>query len=351
MRIVVTGATGNVGTSLLQALSRDDRVTEIVGLARRMPSWSTPRTRFVAVDVASGDLVPHFEGADAVVHLAWLIQPSRDQAKLERVNVEGSRRVFEAAGRAGARAIVHASSVGAYSPGPKDRRVDESWPVEGIPSSYYSRQKVAAERALDAAGREFPALRVVRLRPGLVFKREAATGIRRLFIGPFLPSPLVRPDLLPVVPDTPRLAFQGVHSRDVGDAYARAALDPGASGAFNVAAEPVLDPATLARVLGARRVPVPAAVLRGAAAASWALRVTPASPDWLDLALGIPLMDVRRAREVLGWTPRHSASDALLELLGGLRDSAGLPTPPLDPATSGPLRLREVLTGIGRAEP
>jgi nucleoside-diphosphate-sugar epimerase len=161
----------------------------------------------------------------------------------------------------------------------------------------------------------------------------------------------VRPDLLPVVPDTPRLAFQAVHSRDVGEAYARAALDPAASGAFNIAAEPVLDSATLARVLGARRVPVPAAALRAAAAASWALRVTPASPDWLDLGLGVPLMDVTRAREVLGWTPGHSAADALLELLGGLRDSAGLSTPPLDPATSGPLRLREVLTGIGRREP
>ena len=95
-------------------------------------------------------------------------------------------------------------------------------------------------------------MRVVRLRPGLIFKREAASGIRRLFAGPLLPSRLVRPGLIPVVPDTPRLRFQAVHSRDVGDAY-RLAIVGDARGAFNVAAEPVLDPASSASCSGAKR--------------------------------------------------------------------------------------------------
>jgi hypothetical protein len=126
MRIVVTGATGNVGTAVLRALAADERVQEIVGLARRLPDWQNPRTRWVRADVAADPLEPHFAGADAVIHLAWLIQPSRDGAELERVNVAGSRRVFEAAAQAGAGALVHASSVGAYASGPKDRAVDES---------------------------------------------------------------------------------------------------------------------------------------------------------------------------------------------------------------------------------
>jgi len=351
MRIVVTGATGNVGTSLVQSLAGEAAVTEIVGLARRVPRWQSPRTTWVQADVASSDLVPLFTGAAAVVHLAWLIQPSRDQAKLERVNVAGSRRVFEAAAAAGVGALLYASSFGAYSPGPKDRRFDERWPTEGIPSSFYSRHKAATERALDVVERDSPRMRVVRLRPGLIFKREAATGIRRLFAGPLLPSPLLRRGLIPVLPDVPGLVVQAVHSFDVADAYRRAALDERARGAFNVAAEPVLDPATLARTLGARRVPLPATLARGAAAASWRLRLQPSPPGWLDLALGVPVMDTRRAREDLGWAPRHASTDALLELLGGLRDGAGLATPPLDPATTGPLRVRELLTGVGRREP
>ena len=79
--------------------------------------------------------------------------------------MHGSPRVFEAAAAAGAGALVHASSVGAYSPGPKDRRVDESWPTEGIPSSFYSRHKAACERALDELESRDPQLRVARLRP------------------------------------------------------------------------------------------------------------------------------------------------------------------------------------------
>src|SRR3954470_20005060 len=123
MRIVVTGATGNVGTSVVRALGRDERVEEIVGVARRLPDWRPERTRWVAADVARDDLRPVFEGADAVVHLAWLIQPSRDESMTHAVNVGGSARVFDAAAAGGAGAIVYASSVGAYSHGPKDRTV------------------------------------------------------------------------------------------------------------------------------------------------------------------------------------------------------------------------------------
>src|SRR4051795_4732851 len=177
MKIVVTGATGNVGTSVVRALGADERVREIVGLPRRLPDWRPPRARWVSVDVERDPLDGVFEDADAVIHLAWLIQPSRDGAELERVNVEGSRKVFAAAARAGA-AIVHASSIGVYSPGPKDRAVDESWPRDGIASSFYSRHKVACERMLDTIEASHPPLRVVRLRPALIFKREACPEIR-----------------------------------------------------------------------------------------------------------------------------------------------------------------------------
>jgi nucleoside-diphosphate-sugar epimerase len=290
--------------------------------------------------------VAHFTGADAVVHLAWLIQPSRDRATTYAVNVEGSRRVFEAAAAAGVPALVHASSVGAYSPGPKDRSVDESWPTGGIPSSFYSRDKATVERILDRFEAEHPQVRVVRLRPGLIFKAEAASGIRRLFAGPLLPTPLLRRRLIPIVPALDRLRFQGVHSLDVGEAY-RLAVVRDVRGAFNVAADPVLDPQELGRLLGARPVPVPERALRAAVDATWRLRLQPTPPGWLDLALGVPIMDVGRAREELGWTPTRTAGEALLELIDAMRRGDGLQTAPLQPGNAGPLRIRELLTGIG----
>lgn len=346
MRIAVTGATGNVGTSVLTALSADPSVDEIVGIARRRPDLRVERTRWVCADVARDDLSEAFRDADAVIHLAWLIQPSHDRDETRTVNVEGSRRVFEAAAAAGVSSLVHASSVGAYSPGPKDRHVDESWPTGGIPASFYSRDKAQVESILDSFELAHPRMRVVRLRPGLIFKGDAASGIRRLFAGPLLPTTLLRRRLIAIVPALDRLRFQGVHSLDIGEAYRLAALGD-ARGAFNVAAEPVLDPPELGRLLGARPVPVPEKALRAAVDVSWRLRLQPTPAGWLDLALGVPLMDVTRAREELGWTPTRTSGEALLELIDGMRRGDGLPTAPLRPGGAGPLRVREFLTGVG----
>jgi UDP-glucose 4-epimerase len=312
---------------------------------------SLEKVEWRTADIATDDLVRPLEGADCVIHLAWAIQPSRDERTTYAINVEGSRRVFEAAALAGAGAIVYASSVGAYSPGPKDRAVDESWPTDGIGTSFYSRHKAAVERILDRFEERHPHLRVVRLRPGLIFQREAASEIRRLFAGPFLPRMLVRRRLIPIVPSHPRLRFQAVHADDVAEAYRLAVTEERAQGAYNVAADPVLDAAALGRTLGARPVPVPVRAVRAAADLTWRARLQPTPPGWLDMGMGVPVMSTRRIREELGWAPRHSSSDALLELLDGMRRLAGFPTPPLDPAAGGPLRAGEFLTGVGGRNP
>jgi nucleoside-diphosphate-sugar epimerase len=346
MRVVLIGATGNAGTSVLEALAGDGAVEEIVGVARRKPTRSWPRTTFVTADVAQDDLTPVLQGADAVIHLAWLIQPGRDESITYRVNVTGSERVFKAAAEARVPTVIYASSVGTYSPGPKDTLVDESWPTNGISTSFYSRHKVAVERALDRLEREQPGMRIVRMRPGLIFKAQAATEIRRLFAGPLLPRSLVRPGLIPVVPDAPRLRFQAVHSLDVGEAYRLAVLSD-ARGAFNLAADPPIGVPELAELLRARPIKVPIAVLRAGAAITYALRLQPTEPGWLDMGLAVPMMDSSRARTELGWEPRHDALSTLRELLRGMHEGDEEQTPPLARVTSGPARIRELLTRVG----
>jgi nucleoside-diphosphate-sugar epimerase len=169
MHIVITGATGNVGTSVIESLVTDTQVTSVLGLARRMPTWQPAKTTWAQADVARDELVPHLRGADALIHLAWLFQPTHDPIHTWRSNVEGSVRVFAAAAEAGVRTIVYASSVGAYSPGPQDRPVDENWPTHGWPTAGYTREKAYVERVLDAFERDHPEIRVVRLRPGFIF--------------------------------------------------------------------------------------------------------------------------------------------------------------------------------------
>ena len=330
---------------MVSALGADSQIESIVGIARRTPEWDAPKTEWRAADISKDNLTRHFEGADCVIHLAWLIQPSRDLRVIEATNIEGSRRVFSAVAEAGVGSLVYASSIGAYSPGDKVP-VDESWPTEGIQKSFYSRHKAQTERMLDRFETKHPEIRVVRLRPGLIFKRTAATGIRRLFIGPFLPNRLVKRSLIPVVPDVERLVFQCVHTDDVAEAY-RLAATTDVSGPFNIAAEPIIDPPTLARLLKARLVKVPERVLRDGAALTWRARLQPSPEGWVHMGYDTPLMDTSRATKELGWTPNYSAEYALLELLEGLREGAGFPTPPLDPATSKRFRIKEFITGIG----
>jgi nucleoside-diphosphate-sugar epimerase len=331
VKVAVVGATGNVGTALLRALERDERVREIVGVARRLPEASTPKTTWKAADIGYDDprLQAALAGADVVVHLAWLIQPQREPDVLEAVNVHGSRRVFETALAVGAGTIVYASSIGAYSPGPKDPPVDESWPTGGIESSIYSRQKAAVERILDEVETAHQHVRVVRLRPGLIFQREAAMEIKQYFLGSLAPHQLARRELVPIVPRTERLVVQAVHADDVAEAYRRVIAERDVRGAFNIAADPVLDPDELGRLLRARPVPVAPRVLRGAADATFRAHLQPTEPGWVDLALGVPVMDTTRARTELGWTPRHTSGEALLELLDGMHHGVKGATPPL----------------------
>lgn len=332
MRVVVTGATGNVGTALLARLAADPSIAEIVGVSRRPPAGiELPRTRFVRADVGRDPLEGILRRADAVVHLAWQIQPSRAPRELWRTNVEGTSRVIAAALATGVATLVHASSVGVYSPGPTRRAVDESWPHDGMPSSFYARHKAEAEARLDALEAAGADIRVVRMRPGLILSRRAASGVRRLFLGRLVPRAALAPGRIPVVPDIPGLRLQALHSDDAAAAYHRA-LVTDAAGAFNVAAEPVLDPSTIAQALGARAVAVPAGLARGIVWASWRAGLQPTPPGWLDLALGVPVMDCSRARRELGWEPRLRSTDALVELLAGMADGAGAPTPPLAPA-------------------
>jgi nucleoside-diphosphate-sugar epimerase len=335
MRIVVTGASGNIGTALLRRLAADAFEHHVVGVCRRPPEQGEPYegVEWVPIDLAeptaSEGLAPVMRAADAVVHLAWGFQPSHDIDYLERVDVGGTRAVLEAADRAGVRHLVHMSSVGAYSAGPDARRVDESWPTEGIASSAYSLHKVAAEQLLTAYQRSHPdGVRIARIRPAFVLQRDAGSALLRYGVPGFVPAAAVR--LLPVLPVDRRLVVQGVHPDDVADAVVRV-LELGGTGAFNLAAEPPLTRDDIARVLRAVPVHLPAAVLRVLAMLSWRIRLQPLDPGWVDLAFRLPLMDAGRAHEELGWRPGTDARAALAEAVEGMAESAGTSSPALRP--------------------
>ena len=336
MRIVIIGASGNVGTALLRRLAREDG-HEVVGVSRNPPedlSGTYGTAQWHALDIGAEEdteaLRAVVRGADAVVHAAWLIQPSRDPAELGRVNLGGTRRLVAAVLAEGVPHLVHLSSVGAYAPHPTDDSVvDESWPTRGIGASRYSHEKAVLEAELDVVERDNPGLVVSRVRPALVFQHDAGSEIARYFVGALAPVRFVRSVHLPALPLPWGLRFQVVHADDLADAITRI-VERTAPGAFNVADEPVLGGRDLARALGAARpVGISRHLARALVAATYRARVHPVHEGWLDLGLGVPRMSTGRARRELGWAPAHAAFDVLAELLDGMRSHAGTESPVL----------------------
>ena len=341
MKVVVLGASGNVGTAVLRALREAPDVTEVVGVARRVPRRVPPApydvARWVSVDVGGADahgvvesLTTAMDGAGAVIHLAWAIQPNHDRRRLRLTNVVGTSRMLAAARIAGVDNVVVASSVGAYSPSHDDQPHDEGWPTDGIPSCEYSVDKADVEQLLTEHELAHPEIRITRLRPALIFQRDAGSEIIRYFVGRLVP-PRVFSGKLPVLPWPSGMRLQAVHADDVAQAYLLA-MRARAGGAVNIAADDVLGGAEIARLLsGGRLVEVPTAAARAAVSAGWNSRVVPISPGWIDMAASAPVMSTARARTELGWSPVHSAYDTVAEVLGGMVDGAGTASPPLRP--------------------
>ncbi|MBB5851325.1 NAD-dependent epimerase/dehydratase family protein [Amycolatopsis umgeniensis] len=352
MRIVITGASGNVGTALLHALGSGD--DELVGVARRLPDTTAEPYRAAswwAADLgasdAEGSLIGLLEGADAVVHLAWAISPERGDPPMWRTNDHGTRHVLDAVVAAGVPHVVVLSSVAAYGPAPRWDKVTEDWPCDGIATSAYSRGKAALETLLDRFEESHPEIGVARLRPCAILQRRAAGEFERWLLGPAVPARIVGARWLPI-PLWPELRAQAVHSADVAEAI-RLVLASRFSGAVNLAVSEVLDADALTALLGGIRVPVPRPLMRVAAHAAWRTGALPLHPGWLDLADEAPLVDTTLAETALGWKPRYDAASVIAELVAGLRSGEGGASPPLAP-TRGDGILRRLLS-LARAKP
>lgn len=332
-RIVITGASGNVGTALLRRLTADDSDYEIVGISRRRPpSDDVYRSaHWHELDLADPgvelELLKVFRGAACVVHLAWGFQPTRNRRYLDAVGVNGSAAVLSAAHNAKVPHLLHMSSVGTYAAGRYGQKVDETFSTAGIPSSAYSRAKSAVEHMLDGyEGHNPDGVGITRMRPGFILQRDAALGLRRYTLPAYVDPRWVR--WLPLLPLDRSLSVSIVHSDDVADACVKA-IERRALGPFNLAAEPPVGRDDIAKALRPRPIHVPSPLLGLLVAASWRARLQPLDRGWLDMAFSLPLLDTDRARNVLGWSPRWSSEAALADLVDGFLHTWGTQSPVL----------------------
>ena len=330
LTVAVTGPTGEIGRPFIRALERSGRVGEIRGMARRpfdpaAHGWE--KTTYVQGDILDRDAIDRLiDGADVVVHLAFIILGGGDETR--RVNLEGSRNVFQACADAKTGRLVYTSSVAAYGFHPDNPQpLTEDVPTRGTDAFYYSAQKAELEKTLDeilegtdvqayvfrpciVGGPESPAL--VASMPYVQAAKNLPDGIRRLLAKV--------PALSPVLPD-PGTPLQLVHADDVAQALVAATEGEGEPGVYNLAGEGVITFGDVARALGYISVPVPRPAVSALAEVVERSPVSVPAAQWIAAVRTPVVMDTTKARLDLAWRPVHDTRDTLRETVAGARAS------------------------------
>lgn len=331
LNVAVTGPTGEVGGSLIDALEASEAVGAVRGMARRpfdpaAAGWH--KATYQRGDILDrGHMAELFDGVDVAVHLAFALFGDREETR--RINLEGSRNVFEAAVEAGVERLVYASSVAAYGFHPQNPQpLTEETPALGSSRFYYSAQKAELEEALDEilAGSELAAYV---FRPCIVAGPRATMLIEQTVGAVRLgdPTPRLRrhvldriPLLRPILPDA-GVPLQLVHHDDVATALAAAVEGKGSPGAYNLAGDGEIVISDIADALGWRSIRVPRPAL--GIGTNLAGRLSFISPqlEWATALTTPVIMDTAKARDQLGWTPRFDASETLMQTAVSARET------------------------------
>jgi nucleoside-diphosphate-sugar epimerase len=294
MRVAITGGSGQLGTQVLRRLLDDPSITEVISFDKRAARLGDRKLRAVQGDVRDADLAALFAGCDAVFHFAFIVTGHAPRDVFWGVNVDGTRRVFEAAVKAGVKQVIYSSSVAAYGcvPGHPVPIVEDT-PRRHQKEFPYSATKFEVEAFLDAFEKEHPELAVVRMRPVILIGDKMEHPL-----GKALPR-----GVLPAVSKTP---MPIVWDEDVAD-FAMLALKNGARGAFNLSADDLLPPKALGKAAGVLVLSIPRPVARLFA------RLTPdVDPAWLDVQ-DVTLIASSEKAKSLGWTPRCPTAVSVIQ--------------------------------------
>ncbi len=321
LTVAVTGPTGTFGSALMPLLQADDEVARVIGIARRQfdpegRGWT--KLEYRRGDVRRPeDLRAAFEGADVVVHLAFLIL-SGSASTTRAINIEGTLNAFREAAAAGVRRFVYASSVSAYGfHADNPVGMTEDWPTRPADRLFYAQEKAELEQLLEREAAAHPEMELYLLRPPIVLGPDAIGGKASV------PTPLLRfldslrglVTKVPLPVLVPDLQLQLIHQEDVATALHRCVLGAGTPGAYNIAAADVVTIADLAREVGLVPVSVPHGAVSTAARSLIKVPGLPSFAQWVEALSQPAVMDISRARGELGWEPRWSALEALRDTI------------------------------------
>ena len=307
MRYLITGGSGYIGSRLVDHLSRLESTERIVICDLRPPRDYKPKTHFERLDVRDRErarALMERERPDALVHLAFILDPVHDEHLMYDIDVNGTHNILEASGAAGVGQVLVTSSAVAYGAFPDNPvPLTEEHPVRGVPSYSYTRDKTESDRVCQLWALTHPDRTMTIVRPCIV-------------LGPNVDNSLVRVyTKAPVQFDVGSLdnPMQFVHEDDVASAI-RHLLEGRHAGAYNVAGDGLMSHRECAELIGLPIRKVPLKLLRGLARVTWRLRQAEAPPGQIEFLLH-PWVVSNGKLKATGWEPKHTSREAFVETM------------------------------------
>ena len=303
MRYVITGGSGYIGSRLVDLLSRREDTEQIVICDLAPPRDYRPKTQFERLDVRDRDGTRAILGrvrADALVHLAFILNPVHDEHLMYDVDVNGTHNVLEAAGDAGTGQVLVTSSTVAYGAFPDNPvPITEDDPVRGVSSFSYARDKTESDRICQLWAAKYPDRVMTIVRPCIVFGPNVDNYLVRLW---------TKQPLAVDVGGSIDNRIQFLHEDDVVEAIAGLLLGRHA-GAFNLAPDGVMTLRECAELIGTPVRRLPLSVYRGLARAMWGARASESPPGQIDFGLHPWIVSNEKVKRTLGWTPQHTTRE------------------------------------------
>jgi UDP-glucose 4-epimerase len=302
VRYLITGGSGYIGSRLVERLVEREDTERILIADVRPPRVFRPGVAFADLDVRDADAVRSTvasERPDAVVHLAFILNPMHDEAAMYAIDVGGTQNVLEACSSAGVGQVLVTSSSTAYGAFPDNPvPLTEEHPVRGVPDFEYARDKAESDRLCQLWALRHPDRVMTIVRPCIVFGPSVDNYIVRLWTSQPFQADFGLPD--------PGIQF--VHEDDVVSALIELLLGRH-GGAFNVAGDGVMPAADCASLIGLPRRRLPLRVAWRLASVMWKLRRSETPPGNLHFALHPWIVSNEKLKRETSWRPRYTSRE------------------------------------------
>jgi UDP-glucose 4-epimerase len=303
LRYVITGGSGYIGSRLVDHLSRRRDAERIVICDLQPPRHYKPKTEFQQLDVRDRGAVREIlerADADALVHLAFILNPVHDEQLMYDIDVNGTHNVLEAASQADVEHVLVTSSTTAYGAFPDNPvPITEDWPVRGVAAFEYARDKTESDRLCQLWALRHPDRTMTIVRPCIVFGPNVDNYLVRLWAdAPFQPDFGGNLDQL----------IQFVHEDDLVDAMV-GLLEGRHGGAFNITGEGVMTMRETAEVTGTKVRRMPLRLGRAISRATWKLGQSETPPGQLEFAMNPWVCSNEKVKQTLGWEPRYTSRE------------------------------------------